>query len=119
MHFAPPISCDEKSTLLLFFSDSEGNPLQAQADVLLPVHPVSIAASSAVADRELKRRICIFLENRQLPHSSKLRIDAQNGVVTLHGTHRSFYHKQLCINCCQRVAGVVRLIDATRVLPER
>jgi hypothetical protein len=27
----------------------------------------------------------------------------------------SFYHKQLCLNCCQRVAGVVRLIDQIHV----
>jgi hypothetical protein len=25
---------------------------------------------------------------------------------------RSFYEKQLCQHCCQRVAGVVRMVDA-------
>jgi hypothetical protein len=84
------------------------------ADTAMPV--INVVANSAAADRELQRRIGIFLENRQLPHSSQLRIDAKNGVVTLRGTHRSFYHKQLCINCCQRVAGVVQLIDSTKVL---
>ena len=93
--------------------------MQVQADSVMPVITVSNVANSAVADHELQRRISIFLENRRLPYSSKLRIDAKNGVVTLRGTHHSFYHKQLCINCCQRVAGVVRLIDTTRVLPER
>ena len=92
--------------------------LQAQADIMMPVCNASTTANSAVADRELQRRISNFLENRRLPHS-KLRIDAKNGVVMLQGTHRSFYHKQLCINCCQRVAGVVRLIDATHVVPQR
>jgi hypothetical protein len=93
--------------------------LQAQADALLPVYVPCNVDGAAAADRELQRRITIFLENRCLPHASKLRIDAKNGVVTLQGTHRSFYHKQLCINCCQRVAGVVRLIDATQVLSDR
>jgi osmotically-inducible protein OsmY len=71
---------------------------------------------NADSDRELQRRVSIYLANRRLPSSSRLRIEAKNGVVTLSGTHESFYHKQLCINCCQRVAGVVRLIDATRVV---
>lgn len=69
----------------------------------------------ATADRELQRRIRSFLSNR-LPLSSRLRIEADNGVVTVMGTHTSFYHKQLCINCCQRVAGVVQLIDTTKVI---
>ena len=72
---------------------------------------------SAVADLELQRRVRNFLQNRSMPQSSNIKIEAANGVVTLRGTHRSFYHKQLCINCCQRVAGVVQLIDATKVVP--
>jgi hypothetical protein len=69
----------------------------------------------ATADRELQRRVHTFLVNR-LPQSSRLRFEADNGVVTVRGTHTSFYHKQLCINCCQRVAGVVQLIDMTKVV---
>ena len=71
--------------------------------------------NSATADRELQRRIRSFLSNR-IPQSSRLRIEADNGVVTVQGTHNSFYHKQLCINCCQRVAGVVQLIDTSKVI---
>jgi len=84
----------------------------------LPVTTVahgSRANNSASADRELQRRVRSFLSNR-LPQSSRLRIEADNGVVTVQGTHTSFYHKQLCINCCQRVAGVVQLIDGTKVI---
>jgi osmotically-inducible protein OsmY len=72
-----------------------------------------------VADIELQRRVRNFLQNRCVPRSSNLDIEARNGVVTLRGTHHSFYHKQLCINCCQRVAGVVQLIDTTKVAPPR
>lgn len=71
--------------------------------------------SSATANRELQRRVRSFLSNR-LPKSSRLRVEADNGVVTVQGTHKSFYHKQLCINCCQRVAGVVQLIDMSKVV---
>jgi osmotically-inducible protein OsmY len=89
--------------------------LQAAEPSVTTAVNVSRLNNSATADRELQRRIRSFLSNR-LPQSSRLRIEADNGVVTLHGTHTSFYHKQLCINCCQRVAGVVQLIDTTKVI---
>jgi osmotically-inducible protein OsmY len=90
--------------------------LLVQADTaVMPSSAVSSHVDSAVADVELQRRVRNFLLSRRVPRTSRLRIDAHGGVVTLHGTHRSFYHKQLCINCCLRVAGVVRLVDATRV----
>lgn len=94
--------------------------LQAQADAFATIqHNSSNLSNSAGADVELQRRIRIFLQSRRVPRSMDLKIEAKNGVVTLQGTHRSFYHKQLCINCCQRVAGVVQLIDATKVLAAR
>lgn len=71
------------------------------------------------ADGDLQRRIRNFLQSRGIPHASSLQIDAHHGVVTLQGVHRSYYQKQLCINCCQRVAGVVQLIDATKVQTQR
>jgi hypothetical protein len=116
---SPFVNCPFDLTPSFLSSHIEGTTLQAHAHDAMAAINVSNAVNSAAADRELQRRISIFLANRRLPYSSKLRIDAKNGVVTLQGTHHSFYHKQLCINCCQRVAGVVRLIDATRVLPER
>jgi osmotically-inducible protein OsmY len=70
-------------------------------------------------DRELQRRVYNFLRGRHVPLSPTITIEARNGTVTLSGTHRTYYHKQLCINCCLRVAGVVRLIDATKVIPDR
>jgi len=90
--------------------------LQAQADVAATtsIHTPS-SLNSAAADIELQRRVRNFLQNRCVPRTSNLKIEARGGVVTLRGTHRSFYHKQLCINCCQRVAGVLQLIDATKV----
>jgi osmotically-inducible protein OsmY len=90
--------------------------LQAHADTAVEIAPRIRFPDSHTADRELQRRIRTFLEQMHIP-SSQLRVDVKNGVVTLRGSHRSFYHKQLCINCCQRVAGVVELIDSTKVVP--
>ncbi len=77
-----------------------------------PVHG-SILSS---ADNEIQRRVGNYLKSRLFLSAATLRIKAANGVVTLQGSVRSFYHKQLCIHCCQRVAGVVQLIDDTHVI---
>ncbi len=96
--------------------------MQAQADVATATDSFSSSTDrfeSFTCDRDLQRRVYNFLKNRNVPLSSTLAIEADNGTVTLRGTHRSYYHKQLCINCCLRVAGVVRLIDVTNVVPAR
>ena len=33
----------------------------------------------------------------------------------LRGAVRSYYEKQLAVNCCQRVAGVINVVDAIQV----
>ena len=96
--------------------------LQAQADVAGAADSFSASTDrfdSFSGDRDLQRRVHNYLRSRHVPMSSTLAIEARNGTVTLRGTHHSYYHKQLCINCSLRVAGVVRLIDATNVVPDR
>jgi osmotically-inducible protein OsmY len=66
-------------------------------------------------DSDLKRRIVNFLHQRHVPSLRNVDVDVDQGVVTMRGKVDSFYHKQLCLNCCQRVAGVVRLIDEIEV----
>ncbi|MBI3461681.1 MAG: BON domain-containing protein [Planctomycetes bacterium] len=71
------------------------------------------------SDRELSRRIASYLVSRHVPGARWLEIESQGGVVTLRGIVRSFYQKQLCIHCCQRVAGVIRVQDDLQVaVPE-
>ena len=113
----PPISGRETLTAFIQLTTKGfGMELMVQAEAaVMPSAAVSGHVDSVVADVELQRRVQNFLLSRRVPRTSRLRIAAHAGVVTLHGTHRSFYHKQLCINCCLRVAGVVRLVDATRV----
>lgn len=73
----------------------------------------------AAADRDLERRVTSYLHERHLPGLRSLEVKADGGTVRLRGRVRSFYEKQVCSACCQRVAGVVRLIDAVEVLPFR
>jgi osmotically-inducible protein OsmY len=35
----------------------------------------------------------------------------QQSTVTLSGTVASVHERQLCISCCQHVAGVTRIVD--------
>ena len=68
------------------------------------------------ADRDLERRVMNFLMGRQVPSLRQIAVEADRGTVTMRGRVYSFHHKQLCINCCTRVAGVVRLIDELTVV---
>ena len=71
------------------------------------------------ADRDLERRVTNYLNGRHLPALRYLQVEADNGTVTLRGTVSSFYEKQLSQQCCRRVAGVVKLIDAVDVVSHR
>jgi osmotically-inducible protein OsmY len=65
-------------------------------------------------DRELERRVANFLA-QHFPRLRTVEVEASQGVVTINGLVNSFYERQLCINCCQRVAGVTSLIDKVEV----
>ena len=66
-------------------------------------------------DLELKRRVTLFLMQRSVQALRLIRVAAKNGTVILSGTVKTFYERQLCLCCCQRVAGVLHLIDETEV----
>jgi osmotically-inducible protein OsmY len=69
-------------------------------------------------DRELERRVVNYLSGRHVPGLRRLEVEARNGTVTVRGQVHSFYEKQLCQDCCRRVAGVVKLVDAVEVAYE-
>jgi len=71
--------------------------------------------SMAPADDDLRRRVVTYLFSRQLPTLRRLQVDANSGTVVLEGRVSSFYEKQVCLNCCRRVAGVVKLVDRVAV----
>lgn len=66
-------------------------------------------------DDDIQFRVSSFLGSRQFGEISKLQVAVQNGTVTLHGTVGSFYEKQVALNSCRRVAGVLSMVDEIRV----
>ena len=78
---------------------------------MTPIAAVAVCS----ADHELERRVVSFLHARHVPGLRHLEVKANGGTVTLRGRVQSFYEKQLCQSCCQRVAGVIRLVDAVDV----
>ena len=64
---------------------------------------------------DLALRVRNFLDGRNIPGLRRLGVTVAAGQVTLYGRVRTFYEKQLAIHCCQRVAGVVHVIDAIEV----
>lgn len=66
-------------------------------------------------DRDLERRVVNYLAQQHFPQLHAVQVKARQGVVTIRGDVSSFYERQLCIHCCQRVAGVVRLNDQIKV----
>lgn len=62
-------------------------------------------------ESDLERRIKIFLAGQGVAALRRIAVSATGGTVKLGGRVHSFYEKQLCLNCCQHVAGVIRVID--------
>ncbi len=73
-------------------------------------------ADMNATDRELEHRIVIYLAARHVPGLRHLDVRAHNGIVTLSGQVLTFYEKQLCNQCCLRVAGVLQLINEVDVV---
>ena len=82
---------------------------------LSPVSETNETNCVLAGDYDLARRVLSFLAQRQMPALRRILVEVQNGTVVLKGRVQSFYERQLCLSCCQRVAGVVRLIDQIEV----
>ncbi len=67
------------------------------------------------SDLELQRRVVSFLADSNMPGLRQLKVHAADGTVTINGTVRTYYEKQLSQQRCKRVAGVVRLVDQIEV----
>jgi osmotically-inducible protein OsmY len=66
-------------------------------------------------DADLEGRIRIFLAQKNASALQRIAVSASEGTVRVRGRVHSFYEKQLCLNCCQHVAGVIRVIDEIEV----
>ncbi len=78
------------------------------------VQPPSIAIDEE-SDRDLEKRIRIFLFGMRMARLRHLDIEVQNGCAIISGTVHSFYERQLALSCCQRVAGVLSVTDEVQV----
>lgn len=69
------------------------------------------------ADEMLKRRLVNFLHERQVPEAHALHVQSHVGTIVVSGKLKSRHDKWLCLECCRRVAGVIKLIDQLEVRP--
>lgn len=70
-------------------------------------------------DEDLRRRIESFLCSRHFSSFRNLLVMVRGGVATLQGEVGSFYEKQVALDSCRRVAGVMSLDDQLQVAAER
>ena len=68
------------------------------------------------ADEDLKRRVAGFLNHLHFPNIHELNVTVEHGVVSVNGVVPSYYEKQVALNACRRVAGVLVLDDQIEVI---
>jgi osmotically-inducible protein OsmY len=66
-------------------------------------------------DTDVKTRVANFLNSRHFANLRGLTVECRHGAVTVAGNVDSFYEKQVALNSCRRVAGVLSLIDRIEV----
>ena len=66
-------------------------------------------------DQNMRRQIVNFLRHRGIRNLHRVEINVAGGTVVLQGRVNSFYEKQLCLNCSQRIPGVLKIIDKLEV----
>ena len=66
-------------------------------------------------DEDVQDRVAHFLRSRHFPAFQNLEVSVHNGAVTVSGEVCSFYEKQVALTSCQRVAGVLSLVDEVAV----
>lgn len=71
------------------------------------------------ADSDLERRIVTFLLERGLHSLRCLEVEVHGGLAVIRGNVRTYHEKQLATCCCQRVAGVLQVVNDVRVLEQR
>lgn len=66
-------------------------------------------------DDDVQLRVARFLCSKHFSNFNELDVQVEHGQVTVTGEVDSFYEKQVAMNSCQRVAGVLALVDQIRV----
>ena len=66
-------------------------------------------------DKDILWRVESYLCSKHFPAFRNLQIDVLNGIVTVSGNVDNFHERQVALNSCRRVAGVLQLIDEIEV----
>ncbi len=67
------------------------------------------------SDADISHRVTSYLCYQGLGDIAQLDVEVHDGVVTLSGVVQDGQEKQVAVNACQRVAGVLHLIDQLQV----
>lgn len=70
-------------------------------------------------DNDIRVRVKSFLFSRHFPAFREIDVRVDNGTVTLQGQVNSYYEKQVALNSCQHVAGVLATVDQIVVQDDR
>ena len=73
------------------------------------------ASRQILADALLNRRVVRFLADRQVPDATELEVESHFGTVVVSGKVESRHDRWLCLECCRRVAGVIKLVDQLEI----
>lgn len=68
-------------------------------------------------DEDVRFRVTSYLGSRHLDALKQIAVEVQNGTVCLTGKVGSYYEKQVALSSCQRVAGVLTMVDHLEVSP--
>lgn len=71
---------------------------------------------SAEVDRDLRRRVRAFLQQRGYGLQKALEIKAERGAVLVQGQVPTYYLRQIAVELIKRVAGVTRVVDLIQVV---
>ena len=66
-------------------------------------------------DGELQSRVRRFIVSRDASAFREIDVHVDEGEVTLRGPVASYYQKQVVLNTCRRVAGVLCVVDEVQV----
>ena len=70
-------------------------------------------------DNELEHRILEFLYARGIANVEKMCVRVAGGVATVSGQVQTVHDRATCLECCRHVAGVLRVVDRTRIRRSR
>ena len=65
--------------------------------------------------QDLARRAKIFLSMQQIAEFDQVEIESDGSRLIISGKVRSQQSRELCVDCCRRVAGVLDVIDSLDV----